>query len=80
MSKPNEVVRLTIPSAAMLQQYALGYYLRQNLLQFLSTPKYADPRQATVFRDYSQQGAPVILDNVVFLYNRPQQAGGKGNY
>lgn len=80
VGKPKEVVRLTIPPVAMLQQYALGYYLRQNLLQFLSMPKYADTRQVVVFRDYSQPGCPAIPDNVVFLYNRPQQSGGKGRF
>ncbi len=78
--QPKKVVRLTIPASAMLQQYALGYYFRQNLLPFLYTPKYADNKQDWVFRDYTQAKAPYppLQDNHVFLYNRPQHAGGKG--
>ena len=71
-------MRLTIPSPAVLHKFALRYYLRQNLLQFLYTPKYADHRQEAIFLDVSQSKAPPIPENEVFLYNRPQHAGGKG--
>ena len=62
----------------MLQKFALGYYLRQNLLQFLFTPKYAENREEGQFRDYTEIKFPVIKEEDVFLYNRPQQSGGKG--
>ncbi len=62
----------------MLQKFALGYYLRQNLLQFLFTPKYAENKEESQFRDYTEIKFPVIKEEDVFLYNRPQQSGGKG--
>jgi hypothetical protein len=65
-----------IPSSAMLQQFALGYYLRQNLLHFLFTPKYMDCNH--VFAYYDGQGASrPVHEEDIFLYNRSQQAGGK---
>ena len=62
----------------MLQQFALGVYLRQNLLQFLFTPKYSENRPDAMFRDYTEVNNSVIHDNSVFLYNTPKQSGGKG--
>ena len=57
----------------MLQQYALGYYLRQNLLDFLFKPNYSSAEDR--FRDYTATDLPPIPDSNVFLYNRPQQYG-----
>ena len=63
----------------MLHQFALGYYLRQNLLQFLVTPKYSDVgKLENTFQDYTASPAYTIADSDVFLYNRPQQSGGRG--
>ncbi len=64
----------------MLHQFALGVYLRQNLLQFLFTPNYAENRPEAMFRDLTDPNTPVINENDVFLYNRPQQSGGKGRF
>ena len=60
----------------MLQQYALGYYLRQNLLDFLFKPKYSSAEDC--FRDFTAMDLPPIPEADVFLYNRPQQSGQSG--
>ena len=74
-----EVVRFFIPASAMLHQFVLGHYLRQNLLQFLTVPKYYDAKQVGVFRDYTYEQAPAIPNSDVFLYNRGwKKEGGKG--
>ena len=76
---PSHTLRLLIPSSAMLQQYALGYYLRQNILQFTHTPKFTEQKPENVFKDYSDEERPTpIPEGDVFLYNTPQQARGKG--
>ena len=79
--QPKEVVCLTIPGSAMLHQYDLGNYLRQNMLNFLFTPKNADSKSDRVaFRDYTQPGSPNIPDEYVFLHNRSQHHYGKSTY
>ncbi|XP_074640655.1 KICSTOR complex protein SZT2-like [Tubulanus polymorphus] len=75
---PKETVRYTIPSAASLYLYALGYYLRQNLLQVIQTPKYADNRAECHFQDYTKSKPVELPENDVFIYNRPTSSGGKG--
>ena len=64
----------------MLQQFALSHYLRQNLSQFVHTPKYMDNNQDHVFLDYTQTPAKPMHEDYVFLYNRPQQSGGSGKF
>ena len=49
---PLQVLRLTIPPAVLLHQFALAHYLRQNLQMFLFVPKYIDNRQEQVFKNY----------------------------
>ncbi|CAH1774976.1 unnamed protein product [Owenia fusiformis] len=75
---PRRVIRLSIPSSASLHLYALGYYLRQNLLTFLNTPKYMENKPENFFKDYSGPDPVPLKDSHIFLYNRPQQSGGKG--
>ncbi|ELT88148.1 hypothetical protein CAPTEDRAFT_222074 [Capitella teleta] len=73
---PSRIFKLTIPPSALLQQSALGYYLRQNLLHFVFTPKYMD--SSHVFCHYDGHGAAKpVPEEDIFLYNRSQQAGGK---
>lgn len=72
-------VQFVIPSSVILHQFALAFYLRQNLLQFLFTPKYADGgKPENTFQDYSESTSTPIPESDVFLYVRPQQSGGKG--
>jgi len=78
-SHPELCLRLLIPSAAVLHQAALGYFLRQNLLQFLFVPKYQDAsRPENTFLDFTSVSGTGLSDADVFLY-RPQQAGSKGH-
>jgi len=73
-------LQFVIPSSAILHQFALAYYLRQNLLQFLFTPKYADGgKPESTFQDYENTPSTPIPESDVFLYIRPQQSGGKGD-
>jgi len=39
---PTEVLQFTLPPSALPWLHAVAYYLRQNLLIFLHTPKYTD--------------------------------------
>jgi len=77
-SDPEFNLQLLVPSTALLHQTALGYFLRQNLLQFLFIPKYQDAsRPENTFQDLTSATAASACDSDVFLY-RPQQAGSKG--
>ena len=77
-SGPEFSLQLLVPSTALLHQAALGYFLRQNLLQFLFVPKYQDSsRPENTFQDFTSPAAAGACDTDVFLY-RPQQAGSKG--
>jgi len=77
-SDPEFSLQLLVPSTALLHQAALGYFLRQNLLQFLFIPKYQDAsRPENTFQDFTSPPASGACDADVFLY-RPQQAGSKG--
>lgn len=79
-SLPVKKLQFVIPSSAILHQFALAYYLRQNLLQFLFTPKYADGgKPENTFQDYENSPSTPIPESDVFLYIRPQQSGGKGD-
>jgi len=62
----------------VLHQAALGYFLRQNLLQFLFVPKYQDAsRLENTFQDFTSALGTGLGDADVYLY-RPSQAGSKG--
>ena len=77
-SHPEFSLQLRVPSSAVLHQAALGYFLRQNLLQFLFVPKYQDAcRPENTFQDFMSPSGTSPGDSDVFLY-RPQQAGSKG--
>lgn len=39
---PTEVLQFSLPPSALPWLHAVAYYLRQNLLIFLHTPKYTD--------------------------------------
>ncbi|XP_077133619.1 KICSTOR complex protein SZT2 isoform X3 [Ranitomeya variabilis] len=74
---PTEVLQYTIPQASLPCLQAMAYYLRQNLLIFLHTPKYTDSNGEHHFQHYFHHSLPE-LD--LFLYNKPggQGTGGKG--
>ncbi|KAM8930112.1 KICSTOR complex protein SZT2 [Pelodytes ibericus] len=74
---PTEVLLFTIPPSCMPCLQAMAYYLRQNLLIFLHTPKYTDSTGEHHFQHYYHTALPE-LD--LFLYNKPggQGTGGKG--
>ncbi|XP_066454017.1 KICSTOR complex protein SZT2 isoform X8 [Eleutherodactylus coqui] len=74
---PTEVLQFTIPQASLPCLHAMAYYLRQNLLIFLHTPKYTDSNGEHHFQHYYHHSLPE-LD--LFLYNKPggQGTGGKG--
>ncbi|XP_064415802.1 KICSTOR complex protein SZT2 [Latimeria chalumnae] len=76
---PTEVIQFTIPQSSLAWLHAVAYYLRQNLLIFLHTPKYTDSNienhfQHCVCQDRSHSSADI------YLYNKPggQGTGGKG--
>nr|DBA17764.1 TPA: hypothetical protein GDO54_016088 [Pyxicephalus adspersus] len=74
---PTEVLLFTIPQSSLPCLQAMAYYLRQNLLIFLHTPKYTDSNGEHHFQHYYHSTLPE-LD--LFLYNKPggQGTGGKG--
>ncbi|XP_075472186.1 KICSTOR complex protein SZT2 isoform X4 [Ascaphus truei] len=74
---PTEVLLFTIPQSSLLWLQAVAYYLRQNLLIFLHTPKYTDNNGEHHFQHYYHNSLP---DPDLFLYNKPggQGTGGKG--
>ncbi|KAM9324637.1 KICSTOR complex protein SZT2 [Gastrophryne carolinensis] len=74
---PTEVLLFTIPQSSLPCLQAMAYYLRQNLLIFLHTPKYTDSNGEHHFQHYYHNSLPE-LD--LFLYNNPggQGTGGKG--
>ncbi|XP_064625448.1 KICSTOR complex protein SZT2-like [Lineus longissimus] len=75
---PDVTIQFTIPSVAHPLLDALRHYLRQNLLQFLHTPKFADNKEESHFQDFSGENLCEFRENDVFLYNRPPASGRKG--
>ncbi|XP_052521973.1 KICSTOR complex protein SZT2 isoform X3 [Tympanuchus pallidicinctus] len=76
---PTEVLQFTLPPSALPWLHAVAYYLRQNLLIFLHTPKYTDSNVEHHFKHYlSHSGG--VPDQDLYLYNKPggQGTGGKG--
>ncbi|ELW62137.1 Protein SZT2 [Tupaia chinensis] len=78
-SLPSEVLHLALPSSCRPWLPALAWYLRQNLLTFLHSPKYTDSNSRNHFQHpLPPQGGLPDLD--IYLYNKPggQGTGGKG--
>ncbi|EHA99268.1 hypothetical protein GW7_04346 [Heterocephalus glaber] len=78
-SLPSEVLHLALPTSCRPWLPALAWYLRQNLLIFLHSPKYTDSNSQNHFQHpLPPQGGLPDLD--IFLYNKPggQGTGGKG--
>ncbi|XP_037683404.1 KICSTOR complex protein SZT2 isoform X2 [Choloepus didactylus] len=78
-SPPSEVLHLALPPSCRPFLPALAWYLRQNLLIFLHSPKYTDSNSWNHFQHpLPPQGALPDLD--IYLYNKPggQGTGGKG--
>ncbi|CAH1251154.1 Hypp9011 [Branchiostoma lanceolatum] len=71
---PTHSLRLAIPAQHSAHIQAVDFYLKQNLLQFLHNPKFSDNVH---FQDVDRKSVPQT-DQDVFLYNRPQESGGKG--
>ncbi|XP_017680131.1 PREDICTED: protein SZT2 isoform X6 [Lepidothrix coronata] len=76
---PTEVLQFTLPPSALPWLHAVAYYLRQNLLIFLHTPKYTDSNVEHHFKHYFNHNGS-IPDQDLYLYNKPggQGTGGKG--
>ncbi|PKU46462.1 protein szt2 [Limosa lapponica baueri] len=76
---PTEVLQFTLPPSALPWLHAVAYYLRQNLLIFLHTPKYTDSNVEHHFKHYFNHSGS-IPDQDLYLYNKPggQGTGGKG--
>ncbi|XP_064137907.1 KICSTOR complex protein SZT2 isoform X5 [Loxodonta africana] len=78
-SLPSEVLHLALPLCCRPWLPALAWYLRQNLLIFLHSPKYTDSNSRNHFQHpLPPQGGLPDLD--IYLYNKPggQGTGGKG--
>ncbi|KAJ7410096.1 Protein SZT2 [Willisornis vidua] len=76
---PTEILQFTLPPSALSWLHAVAYYLRQNLLIFLHTPKYTDSNVEHHFKHYFNHNGS-IPDQDLYLYNKPggQGTGGKG--
>ena len=77
---PESVIRLSVQKRCLRHLGALAYYLRQNILQFLYTPKYTDTRAHSHFQDYSQpEGSNKrVPESDIFLYNQSHSSGSRG--
>ncbi|XP_073936484.1 KICSTOR complex protein SZT2 isoform X6 [Castor canadensis] len=78
-SLPSEILHLALPYSCRPWLPALAWYLRQNLLIFLHSPKYTDSNSRNHFQHpLPPQGGLPDLD--IYLYNKPggQGTGGKG--
>jgi hypothetical protein len=77
---PESVIRLSVQERCLRHMGALGYYLRQNILQFLYTPKYIDTRAHSHFQDYSQSDGSNkrVPESDIFLYNQSHSSGSRG--
>ncbi|XP_067157160.1 KICSTOR complex protein SZT2 isoform X3 [Apteryx mantelli] len=76
---PTEVLQFALPPSALPWLHAVAYYLRQNLLIFLHTPKYTDSNVEHHFKHYFHNSGSTP-DQDLYLYNKPggQGTGGKG--
>lgn len=75
---PENVIQFSVPVHCLPHIEALGYYLRQNLWQFLHNPKYTDPRAHNHFQDYSKDYSKRVMESDIFLYNQSHSSGSKG--
>lgn len=82
-SKPDSVFRFSLTSfIASGHLPAFSYYLHQNLLQFLSMPKYTNQKPKYHFQDYSrlqEDREEMGEQSSVYLYNQSPGGGGTGN-
>ncbi|KAF4533500.1 hypothetical protein B566_EDAN000985 [Ephemera danica] len=69
-----------IQSHALSNLQAMVFYLKQNLLQFLHTPKYTDNRPENHFQDYSRSNMSKdrVFEEDIFLYNQSATCGSRG--
>ncbi|XP_029156600.1 KICSTOR complex protein SZT2-like [Nylanderia fulva] len=77
---PECIVQLSVQPHCLPYINALGYYLRQNILQFLYIPKYTDLGTHYHFQDYSSLDGirKRVSESDIFLYNQSQSSGSKG--
>nr|XP_002731655.2 PREDICTED: protein SZT2-like [Saccoglossus kowalevskii] len=79
---PTTCIYFIVPQYWSSQMYAIGYYLRQNLQQFLHHPKYLDGNPENHFQAFSMKEKrhtdQEIPEKHVFIYHRPHSDGGKG--
>lgn len=75
---PESVAQLSVQPHCVPHIDALGYYLRQNILQFLYTPKYTDLGMNHHFQDYSplDGSRKRALESDIFLYNQSYNSSG----
>ncbi|XP_014668476.1 PREDICTED: protein SZT2-like [Priapulus caudatus] len=81
---PSCVIQFTLLTHAIPYLQAVSHYLRQNLMQFLHTPKYVDNRPEHHFQenvtaeDRGERSVTPFTEGDVFLYNRPPASGQQG--
>lgn len=77
---PECIVQLSVQPHCLPYINALGYYLRQNILQFLYIPKYTDLGTHYHFQDYSSLDGirKRVSESDIFLYNQSHSSGSKG--
>lgn len=75
---PESIVQLSVQPHCVPHIDALGYYLRQNILQFLYTPKYTDLGMNHHFQDYSplDGSRKRAVESDIFLYNQSYNSSG----
>ncbi|XP_032678990.1 KICSTOR complex protein SZT2-like [Odontomachus brunneus] len=75
---PESIVQLSVQPYCVPHIDALGYYLRQNILQFLYTPKYTDLDMNHHFQDYSPLDGwrKRAAESDIFLYNQSYNSSG----
>ncbi|XP_072752702.1 KICSTOR complex protein SZT2 [Anoplolepis gracilipes] len=77
---PECIIQLSVQPHCLPYINALGYYLRQNILQFLYIPKYTDLGTHYHFQDYSSLDGirRRVSESDIFLYNQSHSSGSKG--
>ncbi|KYN29036.1 Protein SZT2, partial [Trachymyrmex cornetzi] len=77
---PECIVQLSVQPHCLRYMDALGYYLRQNILQFMYTPKYTDFGAHYHFQDYTPLDGTrkKVSESDIFLYNQSHSSGSKG--
>lgn len=75
---PECIVQMSVQPHCVPHIDALGYYLRQNILQFLYTPKYTDLGVNHHFQDYSplDSSRKRAAESDIFLYNQSYNSSG----